>query len=163
MKAFDFGGYNSRSVQPSLNRNFIHPITVVIPLTTEQRAIGRILGALDDLSRLRPSVLYAWMLTSDFLEQVNQVSHQTDLAPYVSLRDQRNMTMPLFGPDRHSVADILDPLLDRASLNFDQSKTLARLRDALLAKLISGELRVRDAEHVVAEAAAEEASSALGE
>jgi type I restriction enzyme, S subunit len=94
------------------------------------------------------------MLNSDFLEQVNQVSHQTDMAPYVSLRDQRNMTMPLFGPEQNSIADILDSLLDRASLNLDQSKTLARLRDALLPKLMSGELRVSVAERVVAEVAA---------
>jgi hypothetical protein len=71
------------------------------------------------------------MLTGDFLEQVNQVSHQTDMAPYVSLRDQRNMTMPLFGPDQHSVADVLDCLLNRASMNLDQTKTLACLRDAV--------------------------------
>jgi type I restriction enzyme, S subunit len=95
-----------------------------------------------DPSRLRPSLLYAWMLSGDFSEQVNQISHQTDMAPYVSLRDQRNMTMPFFGPAQHRIADLLDPLLDRASLNLDQNRTLARLRDALLPKVISGELRI---------------------
>jgi len=107
-----------------------------------------------DPSRLRPSLLYAWMLSGDFLEQVNQVSHQTDMAPYVSLRDQRNMTMPMFGADQHRIAYVLDSLLDRASLNLDQCKTLARLRDGLLPKLISGELRAREVERAVAEVTA---------
>jgi type I restriction enzyme S subunit len=76
------------------------------------------------------------------------------MAPYVSLRDQRSMTMPVFGPSQHSVADMVDPLLQRQSLNAEQNKTLAKLRDALLPKLISGELRVSEAERVVAGAAA---------
>jgi type I restriction enzyme S subunit len=48
LKAFDFAGYNSGSAQPSLNRNFVHPIPVLIPPVEEQRAIAGILGALDD-------------------------------------------------------------------------------------------------------------------
>jgi len=35
-----------------------------------------------------------------------------------------------------------------------ESRTLAALRDTLLPKLISGELRVREADRVIAEAAA---------
>jgi type I restriction enzyme S subunit len=60
-----------------------------------------------DPPKLRPSLLYLWMRSDDFLEQISQVSHQTDMAPYVSLRDQRNMTMPVFGPDQHGIADAL--------------------------------------------------------
>jgi type I restriction enzyme, S subunit len=48
LKAFDFGGFNSGSAQPSLNRNFIHPVPVEIPPVREQREISRFLGALDD-------------------------------------------------------------------------------------------------------------------
>jgi type I restriction enzyme S subunit len=48
LKAFDFGGYNSGSAQPSLNRNFVHPIPIEIPPLPEQRAIAHILGTLDD-------------------------------------------------------------------------------------------------------------------
>jgi type I restriction enzyme, S subunit len=48
LKAFDFGGFNSGSAQPSLNRNFIHPVPVEIPPAREQREISRFLGALDD-------------------------------------------------------------------------------------------------------------------
>ncbi len=48
LKAIDFSGYNSGSAQPSLNRNFIYPIGIETPAPDAQRAIARVLGALDD-------------------------------------------------------------------------------------------------------------------
>ncbi|MGO8920768.1 MAG: restriction endonuclease subunit S [Stellaceae bacterium] len=48
LKEFDFRRYNSGSAQPSLNRNFVHPVPVDVPPLSEQRAIAHILGALDD-------------------------------------------------------------------------------------------------------------------
>lgn len=48
LKLFDFRRYNSGSAQPSLNRNFIHPVPVAVPPLSEQRAIAQILGTLDD-------------------------------------------------------------------------------------------------------------------
>lgn len=48
LKQFAFGGYNSGSAQPSLNRNFIHPVPIDVPSVDEQRAIAHILGTLDD-------------------------------------------------------------------------------------------------------------------
>ncbi|MEW6028357.1 MAG: restriction endonuclease subunit S [Chloroflexota bacterium] len=48
LKSLDFSSFNSGSAQPSLNRNFIHPIKIIIPPIPEQRAIAGILGALDD-------------------------------------------------------------------------------------------------------------------
>jgi type I restriction enzyme S subunit len=50
-------------------------------------------------------------------------------------------------------ADIIDPILIRVSANTLESKTLAATRDLLLPKLMSGEVRVRDAEALVAEVA----------
>ena len=48
LKQFDFLVYNSGSAQPSLNRNFIHPVPVDVPPLSEQRAIAHVLGTLDD-------------------------------------------------------------------------------------------------------------------
>jgi len=48
LKSIDFGGYNSGSAQPSLNRNFIYPIEIEVPGIDAQRAIAHILGTLDD-------------------------------------------------------------------------------------------------------------------
>ena len=48
LKSFDFSSFNSGSAQPSLNRNFVHPVPIDVPSPSEQRAIARILGTLDD-------------------------------------------------------------------------------------------------------------------
>ena len=44
------------------------------------------------------------------------------------------------------------PHFERVLSGVEESRTLAALRDALLPKLISGELRVKDAERLVARA-----------
>ena len=49
LKSLDFKSYNSGSAQPSLNRNFIHPIEVEIPPLPIQRKIAAILSAYDRL------------------------------------------------------------------------------------------------------------------
>ncbi len=48
LDGIDFASFNSGSAQPSLNRNFIAGIKVLIPPTHEQQAIADVLGALDD-------------------------------------------------------------------------------------------------------------------
>ena len=48
LKHFDFRSFNSGSAQPSLNRNFVHPVPIDVPPVDEQRAIAHILGTLDD-------------------------------------------------------------------------------------------------------------------
>ena len=48
LRHFDFQSYNSGSAQPSLNRNFIHPMPIDVPPVSEQRAIAHVLGTLDD-------------------------------------------------------------------------------------------------------------------
>ncbi len=48
----------------------------------------------------------------------------------------------------------IEPLFDRIAANAHESRTLAQTRDLLLPKLMSGEIRLRDAEKVVEEAVA---------
>jgi len=48
LKTFDFKQFNVGSAVPTLNRNHIHPIDVVIPPLPEQRAIASVLSSLDD-------------------------------------------------------------------------------------------------------------------
>ncbi|MEW6364072.1 MAG: restriction endonuclease subunit S [Acidobacteriota bacterium] len=48
LRHFDFKRFNSGSAQPSLNRNFVHPVPVEVPPLPEQRAIAHTLGTLDD-------------------------------------------------------------------------------------------------------------------
>lgn len=92
------------------------------------------------------------MQSSEFVEQINMVKGQTDMADYVSLRDQRAMRVRV--PDSKlaqrfvSATRPLDTQLDQLRR---QSTTLTTLRDALLPKLLSGELRVPDAERLASE------------
>jgi type I restriction enzyme S subunit len=49
LKTLDLNKYNSGSAVPSLNRNYIHPIEVVVPETIEQQQkISLFLTSLDD-------------------------------------------------------------------------------------------------------------------
>jgi type I restriction enzyme S subunit len=47
-KVTDLTGFNSGSVQPMLNRNYIRNVSVRVPEPSEQRLIAATLGALDD-------------------------------------------------------------------------------------------------------------------
>jgi type I restriction enzyme S subunit len=96
-----------------------------------------------NLAMLNPSVLYRWMISANFTRQVAAVSTQTDMAPYVSLYDQKKMTIQL--PCRSAQAKMarhLESIDDKIAANAEQSRTLATLRDTLLPKLLSGELSV---------------------
>lgn len=95
-----------------------------------------------DAARLHPAVLYAWMTSEDLTSQIGVVSGQTDMAPYVSLRDQRRMTMPHFPASQSALGEQLDALFSREDQANAESQALASIRDALLPKLISGELAV---------------------
>lgn len=99
--------------------------------------------------QLHPALLYCWMQSDDFVDQVMAVAGQTDMAPYVSLRDQRMMKVPVFPLSQAEVGAKIEPLLARQSLALAESQTLAKLRDTLLPKLISGVLRVRDAGRLI--------------
>jgi type I restriction enzyme S subunit len=56
-------------------------------------------------------------------------------------------------PIAHVFGSIAAPMFARASKVSAESRTLAALRDTLLPKLISGELRVKDAEGFLKERA----------
>lgn len=48
LHTFDFAGFNAGSAVPTLNRNHIHEIPVIIPPLPEQKAIASVLSSLDD-------------------------------------------------------------------------------------------------------------------
>ncbi|NOY57352.1 MAG: restriction endonuclease subunit S, partial [Calditrichaeota bacterium] len=48
LKNFNFKQYNVGSAVPTLNRNHIHPIDIIIPPLPEQKAIAAVLSSLDD-------------------------------------------------------------------------------------------------------------------
>ena len=99
---------------------------------------------------LNPHVLFQWMKGPEFQQQLDAVKGQTDMADYVSLSDQRRMKMTLPGiEEQQRIGSRLEPLYGMIDSNTGQNATLASLRDTLLPKLLSGELRVKDAEKMV--------------
>jgi type I restriction enzyme S subunit len=48
LKTFNFKQFNVGSAVPTLNRNHIHPLDVIIPPLPEQKAIASVLSSLDD-------------------------------------------------------------------------------------------------------------------
>jgi type I restriction enzyme S subunit len=99
---------------------------------------------------LNPFVLSQWMNGEEFREQVDAVKGQTDMADYVSLRDQRRMmiTLPL-SADQTVIGARLESLARLQDANMAESRTLASLRDTLLPQLLSGVVRLRHAERLV--------------
>jgi len=78
-----------------------------------------------DAEFLDPGYLYYWMNSREFYLQFKGVSGQTDMAEYVSLRDQRRMrvTIPPIA-EQHRIARILGTLDDKIELNRRMNETL---------------------------------------
>lgn len=103
---------------------------------------------------LNPFVLRQWMVSRWFLDQVDRVKGQTDMAEYVSLRDQRAMRFPLSPPESQATIGVQLAALQRLVWNNErETHSLARIRDELLPRLLSGELPVDAAERAVEEVA----------
>jgi len=94
-------------------------------------------------SKLSPFVLHAWMRSARFTSQIDAVKGQTDMADYVSLRDQRAMRIDV--PDLAGQAEVnslAEPMARLAATSRREAKTLTVIRDALLPKLVAGKIRV---------------------
>jgi type I restriction enzyme, S subunit len=99
-----------------------------------------------------PGFLYLAVTTDDF---VDYLSANADGSAYPAVRPEHFERAKIPVPDEdalHSIEVTVRPLLARIAHNERESRTLAELRDALLPKLISGELRVRAAQTVAEEA-----------
>jgi type I restriction enzyme, S subunit len=101
-------------------------------------------------SPLSSSYFYFWLRSSDFWQQAETRKSQTDMADYLSLTDIRRMTIPMLTPgSNQQLSPKLSSLLAEISARHEENRALAELRYTLLPKLMSGEIRVRDAEKVV--------------
>jgi type I restriction enzyme S subunit len=74
---------------------------------------------------------------------------------YPAVRGDRFLDVPVALPPREAIAQFDEqtmPLRRRAHAAGHESRVLSRMRDTLLPPLLSGELRVRDAESLVGNA-----------
>jgi type I restriction enzyme, S subunit len=91
-------------------------------------------------------------------EQLYLYFHFEPVFPYVTgavqpkLSQGRMNTMPFVfagDPTCRAFAEVVKPWFARQRANTDENRTLADLRDTLLPKLISGDIRVKDAERFI--------------
>lgn len=85
-----------------------------------------------DVSRIQPRWLFYWMNGREFFLQFKGVAGQTDMAEYVSLRDQRAMiiTLPPLA-EQKAIAAVLGALDDKIELNRRMNATLEAMARAL--------------------------------
>ena len=85
-----------------------------------------------DHDRLRPRFLYYWMQSSECLDQIEYLKGQTDMADYVSLRDQRRMTISFPPPGvQDEIAETLTILDTKIALLRETNATLEAIAQAL--------------------------------
>lgn len=107
---------------------------------------------------LDPQVLNRWILrqwfeSSDFKQQAAHRMHKTDMAPYINLADIRSLKLRLLSPEVSApLTSHLQAIDDLVTAGQSENLLLAELRDTLLPALMSGRLRVKDAERQVEDA-----------
>ncbi|MFO1044172.1 MAG: restriction endonuclease subunit S [Planctomycetaceae bacterium] len=96
-----------------------------------------------DPTKLSQFLLHLWMKSDAFTHQWMSVKGQTDMADFVSLSDQRAMTILVPPPEFQQVLDtMVRPVVERVAASTAESAKLASLRDDLLPRLLSGRVRV---------------------
>jgi type I restriction enzyme S subunit len=105
-----------------------------------------------DDSQVDPGYLGAWFRSSDLQRQAATLMYKSDMAPYISLRDIRSLVVPLPSIEgQRSIGDVQRNLLAAFDASRVENERLARTRDELLPLLMSGKVRVKDAEALASE------------
>ncbi len=98
--------------------------------------------------------LFHWFRGAEFWSQANGMKGQTDMADYLSLRDVRSLRVTI--PPRELVSEFdakCAPMYARVESARSENRTLTALRDTLLPQLVTGKLRIKDAERVMEDVA----------
>lgn len=85
-------------------------------------------------------------------DNIERLAHLADGGAYPAVRPEIVLETSIAGfdaPVLRAFSSVLEPLFGRMEANKRESHTLAETRDLLLPKLMSGEIRLRDAEKVV--------------
>lgn len=101
------------------------------------------------------SFVYLATTQPDFIDYLTA---RAEGSAYPAVRPDAFTGAPLIRPPESVIKkfeSIVGPWLDRCGENRDEAKKLAALRDALLPQLLSGEIRLRDAEGIADKAAQE--------
>jgi type I restriction enzyme S subunit len=96
-----------------------------------------------DTERIAPTYLYAFIRSDAFVRQCAVVKGSTDMADYVNLKDQRDMTL-VVPTTKEMVAfeRSAGEMLRLAARLRNESTELSAIRDLLLPRLVTGEIDV---------------------
>ena len=96
--------------------------------------------------------MYFYSSSDITFERSVQYSDGTKM-PIIKWNDFKEFSFALPNEElRKQFSSIINPVVNKIILNIDEQKILSELRDALLPRLISGELQIPDAENLVEEA-----------
>jgi very-short-patch-repair endonuclease/restriction endonuclease S subunit len=101
-----------------------------------------------------PAYMEFIYLAATAADNIDTLAHLADGAAYPAVRPDVIAATPIVRPDAElydQFSGAVRPLLAKITQNERESRTLAQLRDTLLPKLISGELRVKEAERFLKE------------
>ena len=95
--------------------------------------------------------LYNWMTNSSFKEKIKMLSHGS-AQENISSETIQSICLTIPTKDVASAFDLLgQPIIDDLLINNSEQIIISGLRDTLLPKLISGEIRIPDAERMLEE------------
>jgi type I restriction enzyme S subunit len=98
----------------------------------------------------REYLLFSMMTLGDLISSAGSGG-----SVFANLSTGRFKELPMLQPNeqtRNAFSKIIRPMLQRIELSQEEISTLSQLRDTLLPQLISGELRIPDAEKFLEEA-----------
>ncbi|MFE2145155.1 restriction endonuclease subunit S [Streptomyces sp. NPDC059456] len=109
---------------------------------------------LTESSPVSPLFMLHWFQGKEFWSQAGGLKGQTDMADYLSLRDIRalRITIPSVS-DLSEFSRVCNPMQKRSEAARRENHILMALRDTLLPQLVTGKIRVKDAERIVEDAA----------
>lgn len=106
-----------------------------------------------DVGVLHAGYLAAWFRSHELQEQAAIRMYKSDMAPYINLQDIRSLRLPVPSiAEQRRQGEVQLTLLALHAGTHAENRRLAELRDVLLPELMSGRLRMKDAERVVEEA-----------
>jgi type I restriction enzyme S subunit len=100
---------------------------------------------------------YSYLLARDPSFRAHAIQSMTGTSGRQRARTEALATYPVARPSNEAIwsafGSVIEPLFDRIRLNGEEARTLAQTRDLLLPKLMSGEIRIGDADKTVEAAA----------
>jgi type I restriction enzyme S subunit len=133
LRNIDFKSFNVGSAVPTLNRNHIHPLDILIPPLPEQKAIAEVLSSLDDkidllhrqnktLEQMAETLYESWVSDKDYDSTIKDLVNIQNGYAFKSKDFEES------GSDRIlKIKNISGGIVDIQTTDFVSSKTIANV------------------------------------